>query len=101
MTTKLSTIDLSTIDWTDINKVVAAAPDIIKALQAGQTTQQIVSDLEPATLMAIEMVANLLVPGLGSAIAVLDAVVVLISKYAHPMTPAEQEAWFKRVQGEH
>lgn len=89
------------VNWGDINTVVGVAPAIVKAVQAGQTPQQIVADLEPSVLKAIEMVANIFFPGSGSAISVLSIIITLVVQNSHRMTPAEEEAWFKRVQGDH
>ena len=81
------------VPWSDVDRLVGAAPSLAREIKAGAPAAQVVAAVGPEILAIIETVANLLFPGAGTGI---DVIATLISM-SRPMTAEEERAWMDRL----
>lgn len=76
----------------DIESLASTVPTIIVGAIGGKSATEIITSIEPTLLAVIEDIANLIYPGAGTAIEVIDWVISKI----RPMTQDELNTWMDR-----
>lgn len=89
--------DLSKIPAGALEALADHAPAIKAKIAAGLPAQQIVNELEPVAVSALDYVAGLLLPPpFGTAV----GIIVWVIQHSQPWTPEEEQRWWALAQGQ-
>ena len=81
-----------------LEALASNAPTIVAGIKTDLSAEEILAALEPAAVSALEYIAAILIPGAGTAVAII-AWVITHSKKTADWTPEEVQAWYDKATG--